>query len=134
MKKFNNINIVRALQDSHSAPELKVALVVLEQKKYNIDITALNETRLAGSSQLEEGRVQQDFKDGSIQHLYKNKGNRSVCDNHRGISLLSVAGKKLARLLDSIIKHVVNNIYPESQCRFFSGRDTIDMIFPFDRS
>ena len=29
----------------------------------------------------------QEFKDASITHLYKNKGNRQVCDNHRGISL-----------------------------------------------
>ena len=29
----------------------------------------------------------QDFKDASIIHLYKRKGNPQVCDNHRGISL-----------------------------------------------
>ena len=34
----------------------------------------------------------QDFKDASIVHLYKKKGNRQSCDNHRGISLLSIAG------------------------------------------
>ena len=35
----------------------------------------------------------QDFKNASIIHLYKRKGNRQACDNHRGISLLSIAGK-----------------------------------------
>ena len=75
------------------------------------------------------GRVPQDYKDASIKHLYKNTGNRSSCDNHRGISLLSIAGKILARLLlNRIIKHIVNDIYPESQCGFRSGRGTIDMI------
>ena len=39
----------------------------------------------------------QDFKDASIIHLYKRKGNPQVCDNHRGISLLSIAGKILAK-------------------------------------
>ena len=34
----------------------------------------------------------QDFKDASIIHPYKRRGNRQACDNHRGISLLSVAG------------------------------------------
>ena len=41
--------------------------------------------------------IPQDFKDASMVHLYKRKGNR--CDNHRGISLLSIAGKILARII-----------------------------------
>ena len=57
-------------------------------------------------------------------------GTRNVCDNYRGISLLSIAGKILARvILNRIIKHVVDDIYPESQCGFWSGLGTIDMIF-----
>ena len=43
--------------------------------------------------------IPQDFKDASIIHLYKRKGNPQVCDNHRGISLLSIAGKILAKIL-----------------------------------
>ena len=42
--------------------------------------------------------IPQDFKDASIIHLYKRKGNPHVCDNHRGISLLSIAGKILAKI------------------------------------
>ena len=34
--------------------------------------------------------VPQEFKDASIVHLYTRKGNRQCCDNHRGISLLSI--------------------------------------------
>ena len=37
--------------------------------------------------------VPQNFKDANIIHLYKKKGSQSDCNNHRGISLLSVAGK-----------------------------------------
>lgn len=62
-------------------------------------------------------------------HLYKNKGKKSVCDNHRGISLLCIAGKILAGVtLNHIHIHVANSIYPESQCGFRAGRDTVDMI------
>ena len=43
--------------------------------------------------------IPQEFKDATIIHLFKRKGNPQVCDNHRGISLLSVAGKILARVL-----------------------------------
>ena len=78
----------------------------------------------------QQGTVPQDFKDVLIHHLYKNKGNRKICDNHRGISLLSIAGKILARvILNRVIKHVIDDVYPESQCGFRAGRGTIDMIF-----
>ncbi|VDL94493.1 unnamed protein product [Schistocephalus solidus] len=36
-----------------------------------------------------QGQVPQDFKDATIVHLYKRKGNRQRCDNHRGISWLT---------------------------------------------
>ena len=50
----------------------------------------------------------QAFKDASIINLYKGKGNRQSCDNHRGISLLSIAGKIFARvLLNRLTKHEV---------------------------
>ena len=78
-----------------------------------------------------EERVPQDFKDASIIHLYKRKGDHACCDNHRGISLLSVAGKVLARvLLNRLTQHVDElGILPESQCGFRTGRGTTDMIF-----
>ena len=37
--------------------------------------------------------IPQEFKDATIIHLFKRKGNPQVCDNHRSISLLSIAGK-----------------------------------------
>ena len=76
------------------------------------------------------GVLPQDFKDATIIHLYKRKGNRLACDNHRGISLLCIAGKILARvLLNRLIDHLENGILPESQCGFRKGRGTTDMIF-----
>ena len=46
-------------------------------------------------------------KDATIIHLFKRKGNPQVCGNHRGISLLSIAGKILARvLLNRLIEHL----------------------------
>ena len=43
--------------------------------------------------------IPQELKDASIVQLYKRKGNRQACDNHRGISLLPIAGVILARVL-----------------------------------
>ena len=57
------------------------------------------------------GQLPRDFKDANIIHLYKNKGDRSSCDNHRGISLLSIAGKTLARImLNRITKHILDDV------------------------
>ena len=39
--------------------------------------------------------IPQEFNDATIIHLFKWKGNPQVCDNHRSISLLSIAGKIL---------------------------------------
>ena len=77
----------------------------------------------------ESGQVPQEFKDASIVSLFK-KGMRSLCDNYRGISLLSVAGKILARVILSRLNHQLTDlVYSESQCGFRKGRGTTDMIF-----
>lgn len=77
-----------------------------------------------------QGAIPQDFKDASIVHLYKRKGSRQSCDNHRGISLLCIAGKILARiLLNRLNIHLEQGLLPESQCGFRKDRGTIDMVF-----
>ena len=72
-----------------------------------------------------------EFKDASIIHLFKRKGNPQLCDNHRGISLLSIAGKVLARVvLNRLNEHLEQaGLLPESQCGFRKDRGTTDMIF-----
>ena len=75
--------------------------------------------------------IPQDFKDASIIHLYKRKGNPQVWDNHRVIFLLSIAGKILAKiLLNRLNAHLDQaGLIPESQCGFRKDRGTIDIIF-----
>ena len=43
-----------------------------------------------------EGTVPQDMRDANIVTLYKNKGDRSDCNNYRTISFLSIVGKLFA--------------------------------------
>nr|VZI12169.1 unnamed protein product [Spirometra erinaceieuropaei] len=77
-----------------------------------------------------QGEVPQDFKDATIVHLYKRKGNRQICDNHRGISRLNIAGKIFARiLLNRLNNHLEQGLLPESRCGFHRHRGTTDMIF-----
>nr|VZI41161.1 unnamed protein product [Spirometra erinaceieuropaei] len=77
-----------------------------------------------------QGGVPQDFKDATIVHLYMRKGNRQICDNHCGISLLNIAGKIFARiLLNRLNNHLEQGLLPEGQCGFRRHRGTTDMIF-----
>ena len=78
----------------------------------------------------EHGQLPQDLRNANIIHMYKNKGDRSSCDNYRWISLLSIAGKLLARiLLNRISKHLLDDVVSESQCGFGKHRGTVDMVF-----
>ena len=47
----------------------------------------------------EYDEVPTEWKESFIVTIYKNKGDRSVCGNSRGISLLSATGKILAKIL-----------------------------------
>ena len=78
----------------------------------------------------EKGIVPHDLRDAVIVSLYKNKGVKSDCSNYRGITLLSVAGKIIARvLLGRLIPTIAEENLSESQCGFRENRETTDMIF-----
>jgi len=76
----------------------------------------------------EEKQAPNDWKDALLVTIFK-KGDRRECGNYRGISLLSIAGKILARILLNRLQIVAEIILPESQCGFRPSRGTIDMIF-----
>ena len=53
----------------------------------------------------ESGVVREDWRSTLVVRLYKGKGERTVCINYRGISLLSVVGKiYLGFLVDRVCK------------------------------
>lgn len=76
-----------------------------------------------------KGCIPHDMRNANIITLYKNKGDKGDCNNYRGISLLSIAGKAFARVLLCRLQVLAERILPESQCGFRSKRSTIDMIF-----
>ena len=57
------------------------------------------------------------------------KGDLRSCDNWRGISLLDVAGKLFARLIQDRLQSLAMDVLPDSQGGFRSGRGCIDMVF-----
>ena len=78
----------------------------------------------------EQEKLLQDLRDAIIITLYKDKGEKADYSNHRGITLLSIAGKMLVRvLLVRLIPAVAEHYLPESQCGFRANRGTTDMVF-----
>ena len=69
------------------------------------------------------------MRDAKIVTLYKNKGDRSDCNNYRGISLLSIVGKLYSRVVLMRLQKLAERVYPESQCGFRAERSTVDIIF-----
>lgn len=74
-------------------------------------------------------KIWDEFHYALIILLYKNKGIKSGCGNYRGISLFSIAGKILARVIVNRLITVFEDILPEIQYGFRPGWSIVDMIF-----
>lgn len=70
--------------------------------------------RLLISKIWEEKKVPEDWKGTPIHK----KGNKANCDNYRGISLLSVAGKVLSRIIYNRLAPFAEKILAYTQCGF----------------
>ena len=69
------------------------------------------------------------YSNALIATIYKKKDERSDCGNHCGISLLSIPGKILAKLILNRMKNFSEEVLSEGQCGFRAGQFTTDMIF-----
>ena len=76
----------------------------------------------------ETGKVPDDWTKGVIVPIYK-KGDKKVCGNYRGISLLSVPGKIYAGVLEKKLRNIVEGKLDEGQCGFRPLRGCQDQIF-----
>jgi hypothetical protein len=61
--------------------------------------------------------------------LYKNKGDRKICDNYRGIALLNITSKLFSRVILNRIQDLINCQLLEIQSGFRPNRSTMDQIF-----
>ena len=64
-----------------------------------------------------EERVPTEWRDALIVPIPK-KGDLTLCDNWRGISLLDVVGKIFAKVIQNRLQEVVEEVVPDSQCGF----------------
>ena len=51
------------------------------------------------------------MRDANIVTVYKNKGDRSDCDNYSGISLLNIVGKLFAKVVLIKLRVLAERIY-----------------------
>ena len=75
-----------------------------------------------------ESEVPKDWSDALLVPIPK-KGDLSKCDNWRGIALLDVVGKVVARIVQERLQALAEEELPVSQCGFRKGRGCSDMIF-----
>ena len=75
----------------------------------------------------EEEMVPMDWKEGHLVKLPK-KGDLSICDNYRGIMLLSVPWKVLNRVMLQRMKNTVDTKLRDNQAGFRQNRSCADQI------
>ena len=70
-----------------------------------------------------------DWTTAILIRIYKGKGDKQLCDNYRGISLLVVASKVFSRVILNRVQSLLDKQLLEEQAGFRSNRSTIDQIF-----
>ena len=132
-----------SLQEEFTMIELGIALKSMKANKATGEDGISAETLQYGGAEirqellnlynraLKEGQLPKALKDARMVLLYKS-GDKSSCNNHRGITLLSHSGKILERM---ILNRVMSNIIskegcvPDTQFGFMPDRGTADAIF-----
>ncbi|TKS65493.1 LINE-1 reverse transcriptase -like protein [Collichthys lucidus] len=74
------------------------------------------------------GAVPLDWQTGVVVPLFK-KGDRRMCSNYRGITLLSLPGKVFSGVLERRVRKIVEPRIQEEQCGFRPGRGTVDQLY-----
>ena len=120
-------NVIKTLQNNKACG---MDLIINEMlKKCNGDLFKIL-CRLC-TVVLESGVVPTDWCIGLIVPLYKGKGDANLCDNYRGITLLSYIGKLFTACLNCRITNYIDRtgVLGDEQAGFRSGFSTIDHAF-----
>ena len=73
--------------------------------------------------------IVEDWTLAILIRLFKNKGDKTQCDNYRGISLLVVACKLFTRVILNRVQRVIDRQLLKTQAGFRANRSTVDQIF-----
>lgn len=77
----------------------------------------------------EEATLPQEWQEAQVFTLYKGKGPRSDPNSYRGIFLLDVAGKILAKVVSNRLKLLTEKVLPDTQFGFRESRSCMQAIF-----
>ena len=91
-------------------------------------VTTVNYLERMFKAVWEHEKVPADWNKGLIVKIPK-KGDKTVCDNYRGITLLSVPSKILGKVLIGRIREGVDGLLREEQAGFRRGRSTTEQLF-----
>uniref|UniRef100_A0A8C9VLN8 Reverse transcriptase domain-containing protein n=1 Tax=Scleropages formosus TaxID=113540 RepID=A0A8C9VLN8_SCLFO len=98
----------------------------------SLDVVGLSWLTRLCSIAWSSGKLPLDWQTGVVVPLFK-KGDRRLCSNYRGITLLSLPGKVYARVLERRIRPIVEPRIQEEQCGFRPGRGTLDQLYTLTR-
>ena len=73
-------------------------------------------------------QIPQEWKDATLVPLHKKK-DKKICDNYRGVALLSVPGKVLALIILERLQTIIDPQLLEAQCGFRKECGTVDQIW-----
>ncbi|KAK3536643.1 hypothetical protein QTP86_015444, partial [Hemibagrus guttatus] len=105
---------------------------ILPEYLKSLDVVGLSWlTRLCNIA-WRSGTVPLDWATGVVVPLFK-KGDRRVCSNYRGITLLSLPGKVYSRVLERRVRPLVEPRIQEEQCGFRPSRGTLDQLYTLHR-
>jgi hypothetical protein len=139
-----DIHTAEPLEPEHSLVEVEIAIGKLKSYKSpgtdNIPaglIKAGGETSYSEIHRLicciwNKDELPQQWKESIIVPIYK-QGDKTDCNNYRGISLLSTAYKILSNILLARLTPYVNEIIGDHQCGFRRNRSTTIRFSTFGR-
>ena len=81
---------------------------------------------------MEEEKIPTIWKKANVTAIFK-KGEKSKAENHRPISLTSVPGKLMERLVkNAIVEHMTtNNLFSEAQHGFSKGKSCVTQLLEY---
>ena len=130
----------RDLDDPPTSDEFQRALSKLQPRKAGGDSGVIPEMLVFGGPVLhtilldlfqrvwKEDQVFTAWRDTLVVPVPK-KGDLTMCDNWRDISLLDVAGKLLGQIVQEQLQCIAESVLLDSQCGFRRGQGCSDMIF-----
>lgn len=75
-----------------------------------------------------EEKIPSDWRKAIVIPIYK-KGDKEICGNYRGISLLSNAYKVLSKVIQGRLEQYTKVLIGDHQAGFIKGRSTTDQLF-----